>query len=169
MTTCQMMIMMMMMIEKSSRALHLMFGPKALHNSIWLFRTTTQQQQQEQRSTWRHPTEVQSTTITIARRVVKGSVKTTTTTTTEHTILRLRHLWQTLWNILIYSCVRGLVWMTFSTVNFWCHMEVCCRSYGLRTKRKFDQRFLFWQRVHEECGCHWTKGVIPMVYEFARL
>ena len=44
-------------IKKISRELHLILGLKTLHNSTRLFRTATQQQQQEQQSEWRYPKE----------------------------------------------------------------------------------------------------------------
>ena len=58
--------------------------------------------------------------------------------------------------------------MRFLTVNSWCHMEVCSRSQYQHMKMTFDQRFLFWRKEHKECGCHWTNGVVSMVYKSAR-
>lgn len=48
-----------MLIIKISRVLHLILGLRALSKSARLYRTTAQQQPQEHKRMWRHPTRVQ--------------------------------------------------------------------------------------------------------------
>ena len=43
-------------------------------------------------------------------------------------------------------------------------MEVSSRSQDQHMKRIFDQMFFVLTREHKERGCHWTNGVVSMVF-----
>ena len=91
-----------------------------------------------------------------------------------HHTLELQHVWQTQQLFLKFSSsckadgFLGLAWMMFLIVKSWHNMEVCSRSQNQHMKMIFDRRFLFWQRVHKGCGCHWTNRVVSMMYKFTR-